>query len=245
MSSANLLLSLMPDEIRDELLDLSVEHKVGQGNRVPQEWLDGSQILIVTSGIASKYQLSEHGRISEVGMVGKEGLFPTCALLNVPPAPHIVLSQVSELRLRRVRTKDFHRIVGESARARHVVQLFAYAFLTQVASNILSSEQSQVAVRTARWLLMCHDRVDGDVLEVTHDALAQIVFAYRPTVSKIVAAMVEEGLIERARGRIKILSREGLHAMADGSYGLSERYWQQYIGPFGKDQLVKHPREAA
>jgi hypothetical protein len=72
----NRLLELMPRSIREELLDIGTEHCIQAGNRVPQEWLEGSHVLIVTNGIASKCQLSEYGRISEVGMIGFEGLFP-------------------------------------------------------------------------------------------------------------------------------------------------------------------------
>lgn len=238
----NTLLSLMPAEIRQELVELGADLEIRSGDRVPQEWLDGSHVFIVTGGIASKFQRSAQGRISEVGMVGREGMFPVSALLGVAAAPHIVLSQAGTLQLLKLRTKDFQRIVRESFEAKLLVRKFVYAFITQIASNILSSEQNDVSVRTARWLLMCHDRVDGDVVEVTHDALAQITFAYRPTITKTLASFAEAGLIQGGRGRVTIRDRDGLCKIADGSYGLSERYWQEHIGPFGKDQLTKFPR---
>lgn len=240
--AANLLINLMPDEIGSELVELGIEHCVPAGTCVPSDWLDGSHIFIVTSGIASKFQRSADGRISGVGMVGREGLFPLCGLLAVPAAPHVIVSQVSELNVCRIRTRDFRRIVSESPEADRLVRMYVYSFITQLASNILSSEQHDVSIRTARWLLMCHDRVDGDLIEVTHDGLAQIAFAYRPTITKTLAVMAEAGLIEGGRGRILIRSREGLRDLAQGSYGLSERYWQEQIGPFGKDELTSRAR---
>lgn len=85
---------------------------------------------------------------------------------------------------------------------------------------------------------MCHDRVDGDIIEVTHDALAQITFAYRPTITKALIGLTKAGLIQGSRGKVTIVSREGLRKIANGSYGLSELYWQKHIGHFGKDALV-------
>lgn len=236
--ASNLLLDMLSTELRDELLDSGSEFSVPAGARVPQEGLGGSYVFLVTGGIASKFQLAENGRISEIGMVGREGMFPVCALLHVPAAPHIVLSQTGELTGRRIRAKDFHRLIGEDPAAAMLVRKYTYAFLTQIASNILSSEQSQVSTRLARWLLMCHDRIDGDDILITHDVLAQMTFAHRPTITNALIAMKEHGLIETSRGCVTIKSRRGLWDLSEGSYGLSERYWQEHIGPFGKDYLV-------
>ena len=243
MVASNLLLNLMPEEICRELYDVGAEMRLHSGDVVSSAWLDGSYVFIVTAGIASKFQRSSIGRISEVGMVGREGLFPVSALLMVHSAPHIVLSQVGELHLLKLRTKDFHRIIAESEEAQRLFRTYIYAFITQIATNLLSSEQNDVGVRTARWLLMCHDRVDGDVIEVTHEALAQITFAYRPTITRTLSTMVEAGLIEGARGRITILSRDGLKEMAEGSYGLAEQYWRAHIGPFGKEFLAEQQQQ--
>src|SRR5690242_12571420 len=78
MFASNLLLNAMPEEICRELYDLGVEMRLHSGDPVSSAWLDGSYVFIVTRGIASKFQRSPIGRISEVGMVGREGLFPVC-----------------------------------------------------------------------------------------------------------------------------------------------------------------------
>ncbi|WP_162789197.1 MULTISPECIES: Crp/Fnr family transcriptional regulator [Sphingomonas] len=209
--------------------DFSVE----TGATVPDELLDGSQVFIVTEGVASKFQLSPSGKFSEVGMVGCEGMFPVSALLSVPGARHVVLVQVGPLRGRRVRTKDFQRIIADSAEAREVVQRYLYAFITQVSSNLLCAEQS-VTSRLARWLLMCQDRLPDDAIEVTHDALAQMTVSHRPTVTNMLKALRAEGLIEMCRGCITIRDREGLIGASEGGYGAAERYWQDYLAPLGK-----------
>jgi len=237
--ASNILLDLMPGHIRDELLDSGADLCLPAGQGVTPELLGGSYVFIVTDGIAAKFQRAENGRLSEVGIVGNEGLFPGCALLQVPAAPHIVMSLTGDLIGRRIRTKDFHRIVADSAAAVLLVQKYIYAFITQISSNILSSEQNQVTSRLARWLLMFHDRVIGDEIPVTHDMLAHMTFSHRPTITNALIAMREDGLIDASRGRVQILSRAGLWRMCEGSYGLSERYWQGHIGPFGKDDLAE------
>ncbi len=68
-------------------------------------------------------------------------------------------------------------------------------------------------------------------------------FSHRPTVTNTLNGMREEGLIAMERGAIVMVNRDGLRRMSDGYYGLSELYWQQHIGPFGKDRLVRRDSE--
>ena len=44
--------------------------------------------------------------------------------------------------------------------------------MSQTAHTALANGQAKVEKRLARWLLMAHDRVDGDELHLTHDFLA-------------------------------------------------------------------------
>lgn len=228
----NRLVKLMPPEIRSELQHAGGEFCLAAGETIPAESLEGSFVFIIDEGVASKFVRSEWGHYSEVGMVGPEGLFPICGLLDVPAAPHTVISQIGELKGRRMRSREFHAIIGESPEARLLVRKYIYSFVTQIASNILTAEQDVVEKRLARWLLMCHDRIEGDEIAITHEILAQMAFAQRPTVTSILHDMRGAGMIELARGKIKVSNRDDLRYLAGGSYGPSEAYWCQQIGPF-------------
>lgn len=238
----NILLELMSAEVRRELLLGGAAFEFNAGESVPQDQLNGDYVFIVVSGVASKFQLADTGRLSEVGMVGREGMFPLSALLRLPAAPHMVLCQVESLKGQRIRTREFHNIIRDFGETRDLVRKYIYSFVTQIASNIASTEQMMVGAKLARWLLMCHDRIDGDRIPVTHDTLAQMMFAHRPTVTNMLNHLREQGVIEMSRGSVTIRSRVALRRMADGHYGLSERYWQQHIGRFGKDRLI-HDQE--
>ena len=241
----NLLLDLMPPDVRQELLLSGAEFELRAGDCIPSEQLTGDYLFIPVSGVASQLQVAEIGRVSEVGMVGREGMFPLSALLRVPAAPHMVLCQADGLKGQRLRTREFHHIISDDGEAQLLVRKYVYAFVTQIASNIVSTEQSMVAAKLARWLLMCHDRIDGDRIPVTHDALAQMIFSHRPTVTNTLNLMRTEDLIDMSRGAVTILSRAGLRRMSDGYYGLSELYWQRHIGRFGKDELIQEEESKA
>ena len=230
----NLLVRCMPEEIAADLMGAGAPFRVAAGSQVDRDLLGGSHAFIITNGIASKFLHNSDGRLSEVGMVGREAIFPVSALLRVPGALRLVVAQVGPLEGRVIRTKDFHAIVAPSEEARDLINKYIYAFLVQVGTNLMTSEQNSIAARIARWLLMCHDRIDGDTIRLTHEALADMSFAHRPTVTKVLSDLRQQGLIGTSRAQVEILSRAGLVALANGSYGAAARYYDEQICAFGK-----------
>jgi CRP-like cAMP-binding protein len=233
--SRNLLIDLMPPSVAEDLMGIGAPFEVPFGQQVESELVSGSHVFIVTEGIASKFQRSDSGRVSEVAIVGHEGMFPLSVLLGVPAAAHIVVAHIGPLAGRVVRARDFQAIVQDSPDAAALIRRYCYAFFGQISSNLIN-DHNPITARVARALLMCHDRVPGDELLLTHDTLAQMTFAHRPTISNVLHEMRERGVIDTGRGHLLIRRRDELSRMADGSYGISERYWNAHIGPFGKDE---------
>ena len=234
MMAGNILVQSMPEEIGTDLMGGGAPFNVETGEQANREMLGGSHVFIVTEGIASKFLHNSDGRVSEVGMVGREAIFPISALLRVPGALRLVVAQVGPLAGRVIRTKDFHAILAGSEEARDLVNKYIYAFLVQVGTNLMTSEQNPVAARIARWLLMCHDRIDGDCIHLTQEALADMSFAHRPTVTRVLSDLRQQGLIGTSRAQVEILSRAGLIALANGSYGAAAGYYNKHICEFGK-----------
>ena len=85
-----------------------------------------------------------------------------------------------------------------------------------------------VEQRLARWLLMCQDRIDSESLLLTHEFLAQMLGSGRPTVTIAAGVLERAGLIQNARGRVKILNRKRLEDAACECY----RAIQNYNGSF-------------
>jgi len=81
------------------------------------------------------------------------------------------------------------------------------------------NSQHTVAHRLARWLLMAHDRVDGDELLLRQNFLAKMLTVRRAGVAGAPAALQTAGVISRRRGRILMCDRAGLEAAACGCYG--------------------------
>ncbi|MCJ2021277.1 helix-turn-helix domain-containing protein, partial [Methylobacterium sp. E-065] len=86
-----------------------------------------------------------------------------------------------------------------------------------------------IETRLARWLLMCHDRVDGDELRVKHEFLSMMLGVQRSGVTLALQNLEGGRCIQARRGRITVLDRELLETVADGSYGPPEAEYARLI----------------
>jgi CRP-like cAMP-binding protein len=87
-----------------------------------------------------------------------------------------------------------------------------------------------VEQRCARWLLMTHDRVEGDEFLLTHEVLAQMLAVRRAGVSVAADALRERGLIRYARGKVAVADRAGLEAAACECYAVVRGHRERLLG---------------
>src|SRR5437764_15476920 len=99
----------------------------------------------------------------------------------------------------------------------------------QIAQVAACNRLYELGQRLARWLLMCQDRVDSEVLPLTHDFLAQMLGTGRPSVSLAAGTLERQGMIENLRGRVRIVNRTDLENAACECY----RALKQFNGSLG------------
>jgi CRP-like cAMP-binding protein len=90
--------------------------------------------------------------------------------------------------------------------------------LLQTAETAITNGRSKNEERLARWLLMAHDRIDGQDVPLSHKLLAVMLGVHRPAVTVAVHALERRGLIKPGRESITILNRRGLVAFSKGAY---------------------------
>jgi len=78
---------------------------------------------------------------------------------------------------------------------------------------------------------MCHDRLDGDDLPLTHEFLALMLGVRRSGVTNELHILEGVRAIRATRGNVRVLDRERLEEIAGGSYGAPERAYAELIGP--------------
>lgn len=95
--------------------------------------------------------------------------------------------------------------------------------LAQMAATAHANARDCVRERLARWLLMAHDRVNGDALHVTHDVVAARLGVRRVGVTNALHLLEGERLVRAHRGRVRVLDRAGLAAATNGLYAPHRR----------------------
>jgi DNA-binding transcriptional regulator YhcF (GntR family) len=76
-----------------------------------------------------------------------------------------------------------------------------------------------VEARCCNWLLSTRDRVDGNILPLTHADLAEFLRVQRSTVSTTLRTFQSAGLITQQRGGIIIADCSSLEEIACECYG--------------------------
>ena len=82
----------------------------------------------------------------------------------------------------------------------------------------------------ARWLLVAHDRADGDAFAMTHEFMALMLGVRRPGVSLAAGVLQKAGLIHYARGRMEVTDRPGLEAASCECYHAARREFARLLG---------------
>lgn len=233
----NILINMMRPEVSEAIEFASSRIYLKMGDAIPGDDLEGNFVFLIEDGIISHCLPGADGLRTDVGIVGREGLFPFAPLLDVPAKSGAAVAQINNVIVRRIATRDFNAAIALSRQGRQKLNRLLYAYMTQVYANFMARHQAPVISQVARWILMCHDRVDGHSLEMTHDMLAGLTGCLRPTVSKSLCELRKMEAIDTGRGRIMVLSRRKLRAEAGCFYGHAEQYFQDHIGPFGRDPV--------
>ncbi|MDT8760586.1 Crp/Fnr family transcriptional regulator [Sphingomonas psychrotolerans] len=112
---------------------------------------------------------------------------------------------------------------------------FSYLLSLQLAGTLVSNLRDSLEARLCRWILMYHDRLAGDALAITHDALGRLLAVRRATVTDTLHVLEGERLVRCTRARIVVRNRAGLEQRAGSAYGAAEEAYRALQAPFGKN----------
>lgn len=161
----------------------------------------------------------EDGSAIETATVGNEGMVGVPVFLGAMQMAGQAFAQVPGMAWR-MPAGVLREEVRRGTALSRLLGRYTQALFTLVAQSSACNRRHTVEQRCARWLLMTHDRVDGDTFELTQLFLSQMLGVRRATVSEAATALQGQGLIEYTRGRITVLDRPGLEAAACPCYGI-------------------------
>jgi CRP-like cAMP-binding protein len=228
--SANHLLSLLPSNEFETIKDTLEWVALRQGETLISAHHEIDHVYFLCEGIASLVTVATEGQSAQAGMCGREGFTPTSAGVGGTVSVHKVMMQMNgsgyRMESAALQSALMACPVFEALLARYI-----QTFATQISYTALSNANYHVDVRLARWLLMSHDRVDGDELALTHEFISLMLSVRRPSVTTALHVLEGRRLVLSERGRITIRDRRRLEAFAGDCYGKPEAEYRNLIGP--------------
>jgi CRP-like cAMP-binding protein len=187
-------------------------------------------VYFIEGGITSIVANTADGRRIEVGLCGRDGMAGVPVLLGADSTPHETFMQVGGSALR-IGVEALRGAITRSHTLHGLLLRYVHAFTIQTGQTALSNGSYRTEERLARWLLMCHDRLDGDDLPLTHEFIAIMLAVRRPGVTQAIQALEGKRIIRGGRGRVTVLNRIELERTAGTSYGVPEAEYRRLIGP--------------
>jgi CRP-like cAMP-binding protein len=117
----------------------------------------------------------------------------------------------------------------QSPALRRRLLLYCDNFSLQKSYTAASNARSPLLERLARWLLMAHDRLEGDDIPLTHEILSYMLGTRRPGVTEASHRLVELGVVFSERGRLIVRDRAQLEKLAGRFYGETEKEYRRLV----------------
>jgi CRP-like cAMP-binding protein len=224
----NRLLGALPDEELDQLLPLLESVPLVDGMPIYEPNEPISDVYFPISGVVSMVSEMREGTV-EVGTVGREGMTGLPLVLHATTMPSRAFVQVPG-HAYRMRGTDLFAVLRQSRRIERLVYRYVLALFDQAAQHAACNRLHALEERCARWLLMTHDRVDGDVLPLKQQFLAEMLGVHRPAVTIAAGALQKAGVIRYTRGKVTVLDRKALEDAACRCYTIITRRAAELLG---------------
>lgn len=199
-----------------QLVDLPRDHRLERRGR-PADY-----VYFLERGLACTLAEEGGGSGVEIGMVGREGCVGVSALLGAMHSPHNV-QILAQGAARRIPVAALRDAMDERSTVRSAMMLYVHRLLLQSMREAQVNARATLEARLARWLLMMHDRADGDELHLTHDRLATMLGVRRAGVSVAAKKLERGGIIMLHRGSIVVCDRKKLEESSSGAYGALDK----------------------
>ena len=204
-------------------LAVTVRHEIERPNRRI------NSVYFMEAGIASVVAVQADETQVEVGLIGPEGMSGTAVVLGGDQSPHSTYIQVAG-EAQWLKTDQLRKAMRASESLRALLLKYVQTFMVQTTHTAIANARAQIDRRLARWILMAHDRTATKTLPLTHEFLALMLGVRRPGVTEALQSLKRQKLIETARNKIFVLSRNGIEKMAGQSYGVPEKEYRRLIG---------------
>lgn len=174
-----------------------------------------------TTTVVSSLYTTENGATAEMCVVGHDGVVGVPLFLGGDTMPNKAEVVVAGKAFR-MRAKTLREEFALGGPLQSLLLRYTHALITQISQTAVCNRLHAVDQRLSRWLLMCHDRVESNELQMTQELISNMLGGRRESVTVAAGKLQDAGLIRYSRGHITILDRQGLEDAACECYPIVE-----------------------
>jgi CRP-like cAMP-binding protein len=181
-------------------------------------------------GVLSLLTVLENGDAIETANIGREGAFGLFAAMYSRVSFNRCIVQLSGPMVR-CRIEVLAAEFGRDERVRNLFVSFSETLLSQVQQTVACNALHTTEEKMCRWLLMMHDRAEGEYLVYTHEFLAHMLGANRKSITLAAQSLQAAGLISYRRGKMQIVDRPGMEKASCECYAIVKARFDAFLAP--------------
>lgn len=220
-AAGNRILLGLPPPDRARLLAAMQTVTFAIGDVVCESGARLDYIYFPTTAVVSSVYTTETGASAEMGLAGNDGVVGVSLFLGRDTTPYRDVVVVAGLALR-MKAQALREEFARGGPLQIELLRYTQALLTQVSQTAVCNRLHVVEQRLCRWLLLCHDRVGTNQLQLTQELISSMLGGRRESVTVAAGRLQDAGVIRYSRGHITILDRKRLEAFACECYSTVE-----------------------
>jgi CRP-like cAMP-binding protein len=178
-------------------------------------------VYFLNGGVCSLTTVLSTGAMVEAVTIGDFGFVGMEAFLSDEPVSlSEAIMQVPDTDAERLSVEAFRRALAERPVLRTLAGRHLQVLIGQLIQTTACNVRHSIQERCVRWLLMAHDRMHREDFALSHEFLAEMLGASRPTVSEVAGQLQAAGLIRYRHGWMTVVDRKGLEAASCECYAV-------------------------
>ena len=190
--------------------------------------LSQNQILSITgeharyayfpiNSIISRVAVLENGAMTEIGIIGNDGMVGLPIILQTKQTFFSTIVQVGGHSLV-INAEKLQEELNRQETLKRLLMHYVQAQIIQIGQIAACNRHHKLKQRFARWLLMVRDAIQQDRFQLTHEFISQMLGVRRAGVTEIAGLFQKAGIIKYSRGTIEIIDNRKLEATACECY---------------------------
>ncbi len=187
-----------------------------------------SHVYFPTDAIVSLLYVMENGASAEIAVVGNEGIVGISLFMGGESTPSRAVVQSAGLGYR-LKAQTVKEEFNRAGPVMHLLLRYTQALITQMAQTAVCNRHHSLDQQLCRWLLLSLDRLSGNELVMTQELIANMLGVRREGVTEAAFRLQKLGIIQYARGHIRVIDRPALEQRVCECYAVVKKEYDRLL----------------